>query len=161
MEFFENNGRFIACFINSNLPELKSILGVYSCVDPAYRGIGLSTKLIRNSIEMSKCQWMFSEIEKDNDRNKKIWDRFGFFKIPVDYTQFSLGEGKNQLDNLFFCVKPVNHQTKVIDSSLVRKTIWLYYRYAQLFSDPTNTEQYIRVINSTNKSDKLVLEKLI
>jgi len=116
---------------------------------------------MRTSISKSGCDWVFCEIEKDNLKNKSIWNKFGFLKIPVDYSQFSLGQGRSQVDNLLFCVKPVKSQIYEIDSSLVRNAIWMYYRYAQIFSDPTNTEPYKRVLNSTSSREKLKLGKLV
>ena len=155
MEFFKSNGKFVACFLNVFFPKLMSIVGEYSCVSPVYRGNGLSTKLMRNTILKTGCKRIFIEVEKDNYVNKCIWNKFGFMKIPVDYTQFPLGSGKRAVDNLFFCAKIMEEPHDKIESELVRNVIWSYYRYTQLMNDPSNTEQYLRVVKSTSNFSKL------
>ena len=118
------------------------MVGEFACVDEEYRRQGIASKLMREATKKHNCKWIFGEIEKDNKFNLKTWKKYGFKKIPVNYVQLSLGEGRKSLNNLFLCAFPVENQN-TISAIEVKEFVYHYYRWSQYYDDPSKLNEYI------------------
>lgn len=144
--FTEIDNKFVACHIFDQFPRIECTAAEFSCVDPLYRGNGLSTELMREAYSRKRIgNWLFGEIEKDNLVNQKIWSNFGFKLIPVEYTQLPLGSDRGTVDKLLLCVKPVGSNVSSIPSETVKKFVWYYYKYSQFCDDPDRNPQYSEI----------------
>lgn len=144
--FTEIDDKFVACHIFDQFPKIECTAAEFSCIDPLYRGKGLSTELMREAYSRKKIgKWLFGEIEKDNLINQKIWGKFGFKLIPVNYTQLPLGSDRGIVDKLLLCVKPLCNSRTSIPSDTVKKFVWYYYKYSQFCDDPDANAQYLEL----------------
>ena len=150
--FTEKDNRFIACYILLEFPHLSSIIGEFSCVAPQFRGLGLSTKLMREAHSHIKYNWLFGEIESTNQKNLSIWSKFGFKLIPVHYQQLPLGNDRPIVDNLSLCVCPADPLESDIPTSLVKSVVWSYYRYSQACPIPENTDAFKSLAEQCDKA---------
>ena len=144
--FTEIDDKFVACYIFDQFPSIGCTVAEFACVDPLYRGQGLTTELMREAYSRKKVgEWLFGEVEDDNLINQKIWSKFGFKLIPIDYTQLPLGPDRNVVDKLLLCVKPTCGNVSSIPSEVVKRFVWNYYKYSQLCADPDKNPQYLEI----------------
>ena len=160
LTFCEKDGRFIGCFIFMCFPQINSMVGEFACVDSPFRGQGIASTLIHNSLAAHPCDWLFGEVEKANLPNLAGWQRFGFRKIPVDYTQLSLGEGRKAVDNMFLCVNPVI-PSNWISSQLVRDFVYHYYKFSQSCPSPETNDEFVRLKDRCRRVPSFELENLV
>lgn len=159
--FVEVDGNFVAVYIFLTLPELNVAVDEFACVSPSMRGTGLGTAVMLEARRVFPREWTFAEVESDNFATKRNAQNWGFRKIPVTYTQLPLGIGRNQVSKLLLCAKHENGKEEYIPSSLVKKTVWMYYRYSQFCENPDVTKSYIDLSKECDLCDKFQLTNLI
>lgn len=152
-------GMYVACFIYCIFPKLQMMVGEFACVDRQYRRLGLASALMHKAVDTHHYKWLFGEIESNNNFNISTWKRYGFKKIPINYVQLSLGEGRAPVENLILCVMPLDNQTS-ISSDEVRNFVYNYYRWSQLYSDPSGTSEYNSICEQCDKQAIFQLEDI-
>ncbi len=150
---------YAACFIYCVFPKLKMMVGEFACVDEQYRRKGLASALMHDAISSHDCKWIFGEIEKDNAFNLSTWRKYGFKKIPINYVQIALGNGRAAVDNLYLCAMPLDSQSS-IQSNDLKNLVYHYYRWSQLYSDPSGTSEYNSICEQCDKQAVFQLEDI-
>lgn len=159
--FTEEDNKFIACYIFMRIVQLGVIISQFSCVDKKYRGLGLSTQLMRYAHSKYEHKWLFCDIEDSNTTNRSIWAKFGFKKIPVTYVQLPLGSYRTYLTNMILCAKPKDGVADTISSDLVKRLVWCYYRYSQFCNDPDKCKHFLKIKEECDSVSEFKLENLV